>query len=193
MCRRWCSSQWGEGYLHILIMLRAFFSRVIPPRLRSLLVGGEEISIESSLERTVLLDKIRQSMDGLLEFSERASGYTLGSTIRVGWRSSWFRRDAFEPVFYGHVQSSGSGSVIVGRISGSYFTRVFMWIWTGGIVLFSLVFIWTIIFPLAGWALLWVAEGIMALSDSSHPSRENRIVEHLRTVSQSGAIDSEDE
>lgn len=160
------------------------FTSLFPPQLRRFLVGGEEIKIESALESSVLLDRVRKSMDGLLDLADGASGYTTGSFIHVGWSSSWFRRDGFAPMFHGQVQSLGTGSVISGKFSGGYVGRAFLWLWTGGIVLFSLLFIWTLIFPLAGWAMLWMAEGMICMGETSPQDREQSILQHLKKLTE---------
>ena len=163
----------------LLLRLRTF----VPERIRKFLLGGEPITIESSLAAPELLDRIRHGMESMLGFPEGAAGYTIGPTVHVGWRASAFRRDGFAPVFHGQIKQHGSGSVITGRFSGGYFGRVFMGVWTGGIVLFSVCFVWTVFMPLAGWALLRIADSMIGLGETSSPGREQAVIDHMRLLS----------
>lgn len=155
----------------------------IPERIRKFLLGGELISIESSLAAPELLDRVRRGMKSMLGFGKGTVGYTIGHTVHVGWRASAFRRDGLVPVFHGRIKPDGSGSVITGRFSGGYFDRGFMWVWTGGIVLFSICFVWTVFLPLAGWALLRIADWMIGLGDMMSPGREQAVIDHLRLLS----------
>ncbi len=51
--------------------------------------------------------------------------------------------------------------------------------WCGCIILFSIVMIWTIIIPLGGWGLLWMANGIISLGDHFSSDQRERILEDL--------------
>ena len=163
----------------LLRLLRTF----VPGRIRKFLLGGEPISIESSLAVPELLDRIRSGMNSTFGFRVGAAGYTIGHNVHVGWQDSAFVHDGFVPVFHGQIKQDGSGSVITGRFSGGYFGRVFMWIWTGGIVLFSIFFVWTIIMPLGGWALLRIGDWMIGLGEKMSPGREQAVIDHLRLLS----------
>jgi hypothetical protein len=122
-------------------------------------------------------------MDSTLGFREGVAGYTIGDTVHVRWRGRAFVRYGYVPVFHGQIKQNGSGSVITGRFSDEYFGRVFMWFWTGGIVLFSICFVWTIIMPLGGWALLKIADWMIGLEEMMFPGREQAVIDHLRLLS----------
>lgn len=121
-------------------------------------------------------------MEGFMEYSDGATGYTTGSFIHVSWGSSCFKRNGFSPMFHGRVQALDSGSVITGRFSGGYMDRAFMWIWAGGLVFISIILIWTLIFPLLCFMMLWLSEYIVILGVSRQEDREDAILQHLQKL-----------
>jgi hypothetical protein len=50
-------------------------------------------------------------------------------------------------------------------------------------VLFSIFFVWTIIMPLGGWALLRIGDWMIGLGEKMSPGREQAVIDHLRLLS----------
>lgn len=153
----------------------------IPPRIRSFFSRRNEICLHSSASAEELLARCRSGVRSVSTRSHGASGYVFNSGIHVCWATGMFR-DSFAPVFHGQIESAGGHSILRGYMSHNRFVKVFVGIWCGGVMLISLIFIWTIIMPLAGLGLLWAANGIMAIGDKLYPGREQMILQFLQTT-----------
>ncbi len=151
----------------------------VPPRIRDFFSRGAEVCFHSASPVDELIARVRSGLRSTSWGAHGASGYVLGSDIHVCWATGMFR-DSFTPVFHGKIEAAGEGSIIRGRMSHSRFVQGFVGIWCGAIVLISLIFVWTIIMPLAGFGLLWAANGMMAIGESLYPGRSARILDFLR-------------
>jgi hypothetical protein len=153
-----------------------------PPRLRQFFVGGPELMFESALSDSELAGRFRETLQSGLAWPTGPTGYVLGSTIHVRWGTGTFS-DGFAPVFHGRLDTTVTGSRLIGRVSSGRFAQIFIGFWCGAILLISIVFIWTIFMPLAGYGLLWAANGMMCFGDMLHPDRSQKIIEYLRQTS----------
>lgn len=151
----------------------------LPPRIGRFLEDGPETMIESRLPPEQLLCCIRDSLNKVVSWNIGSSrGSVIGFTLRIPWGSA-FVNDSFEPLFRGRIEEAEGGSRIIGCMSHNRFVQVFMAAWCGCIILFSIVMIWTIIIPLGGWGLLWMANGIISVGDHFSSDRRERILENL--------------
>lgn len=149
-----------------------------PPRLRQLFTGGPELVFDSRLPPSALIAGFRATFQPRLSFRSGACGWICGLKIHIGWTSG-FTSDAFAPVFHGSLAETESGTRISGRIAVSRPTQAFMSVWCGGIILFSIASIWTIIFPLFGLGLLWCAEGMIRLGGTLQPGQQQKILDYI--------------
>jgi hypothetical protein len=150
-----------------------------PPRLRQFFTGGPEMTIASALSATELAVRFRSTLQDSLNFPTGATGKVRGSRIYVRWGIGMMA-DGFAPAFYGRIDPTETGSRLIGRVSGDRFGQIFLGFWCGAIVLFAIVFVWTIFIPLGCYALLWTAEGLMWFGDTLHPDRTQKITNYLR-------------
>ena len=154
--------------------------RLLPPKVCQFFEDGPETVILSRMPPEDLLYRIYASFGETFSMSSgSAQGSVIGSTIRVRWQCPNLR-DAFEPLFRGRVEAAEGGSRIVGYMSHNRFVQGFMAFWCGAILLFSLLTVWTVIMPLSGWGLLWLANGLFSYGDHFYPGRRECIMEHLR-------------
>lgn len=163
-------------------MSPASILKYAPPRLRQFFVGGPELVFESALSSSELAGRFRETLQNGLACPTGPTGYVVGSTIHVRWGTGVFC-DASAPVFHGRIDTTATGSHLFGRVSSGRFDQIFIGFWCGAILLFSIVFIWTIIMPLAGYGLLWAANGMMCFGDMLYPDRSQKIAEYLRQTS----------
>lgn len=164
----------------IAMDLKQSFWPLLPPRIRRFFGKGPEAVIESNDLADVLTQRIRESFAGGSLSPAGACGYVRGNRVGVGWATGLFR-DSFAPVFRGRIEATSSGSRIVGHMSHDRIAQGFLAVWCGGVIFISLVGIWTIIMPLAGWGLLWLANGMLGIGDYFYPNRRESILEHLRS------------
>ncbi|WP_395732243.1 hypothetical protein [Prosthecobacter sp.] len=151
----------------------------LPPKIGSFFQDGPETIIESRLSPEQLLCCLRDSLNKVVSWNTGASrGSVIGFTLRIRWGSA-FVSDSFEPLFRGRIEDAEGGSRIIGCMSHNRFVQAFMAAWCGCIILFSIVMVWTIIIPLGGWGLLWMANGIISLGDRFSSDRRERILEDL--------------
>ncbi len=155
------------------------FWQKVPPKVRNFFEDEAETIIVSRLPPEQLVYCIRESLNTIVSLNlGSARGSVIGSTLRIRW-GSVVVSDSFEPLFRGRIEEAEGGSRIVGCMSHNRFVQVFMAVWCGFILVFSVLMVWTIIFPLAGWGLLWLVNGIMGIGDYFCHGRREHILEHL--------------
>lgn len=154
----------------------------MPPRLRAFFFNREpELLFHSEATKEELMDRLRVELRPRFFQGHRAMGRMTGPRFRMVWATGFFR-DSFAPVFYGCVEDARDGAAISGRMSHDPFTRVFFGLWCGLIVLVSLAFVWTIMMPLVGYGMLWLANGMIAIGDGLYPERRQNIRNFIREV-----------
>ncbi|MBV6500900.1 MAG: hypothetical protein CJBNEKGG_03388 [Prosthecobacter sp.] len=161
--------------------------RWIPPRVRAFFSRGDQICLHSAVSADALIVRLRKGLGSVVWGSHGASGYLFGTSFHVCWATGMFR-DSFAPVFHGQIVSSGSSSIIRGYFSHNRFAKLFVSVWCGGIILMSVIFVWTIFMPLAGLGLLWALNGMMAIGESLHPGREQKILDFLQATCDANEI-----
>ncbi len=154
---------------------------LLPPRLAAFFSRGSELRFHSETSQQELMERFRHGLRSGGWGSHGAAGYVLGDGIHIHWATGMFR-DSFAPVFHGRVEAMATGSTITGRMAHNRMVQIFMGIWCGGLILISIIFIWTVFMPLAGYALLWGANGIMAIGDQLHPGRDQRILGFIQST-----------
>jgi hypothetical protein len=155
--------------------------KLLPPRVAAFFCRGVEMNFHSETSQQQLLEQFRRALQYSGWGSYGASGYVLGGRIHICWSTGMFR-DSFTPVFHGRVEAIATGSRITGRMSHNRLVQIFTGIWCSAVILISIVFIWTVLMPLAGYAMLWAANGIMAIGEQLHPGRDQRICEFIQST-----------
>ena len=150
-----------------------------PPRLRQFLLGGPEWTFKSALSAIELADRFRSTLQSRLNFPTGPTGSVDDSQVSVRWGIG-LMADGAAPVFHGRIEPEGTGSRLTGRVSGDGIARIFTGLSCGAILLFAIVFVWTIFIPLGCYALLWSIEGLFRLGDSLNPDRTQKICNYLR-------------
>lgn len=179
-----CGSWRGDVESTPIMGFKQWLWQRVPPRIRSLFEDGPETVILSRLPPEQLLHCIQDSLDKTFAPGPgSARGSVIGSTIRIHWAVPWVR-DGFEPLFRGKVEAADGGSQIIGCMSHNRFVQAFVAVWCGAVILFSVVLIWTIIMPLAGWGMLWLLSAMLSIGDHFAPDRRERILEHLSTCAE---------
>ena len=137
--------------------------------------------LESALSETELAERFRSTLQSRLNFPTGATGKVRGYRIYVRWGIGMVA-DGFPPVFHGRIDATETGSRLIGRVSVGRFERMFLGFWCGAIILFAIVFVWTIFIPLGCYALLWAADGMMRFGDTLYPDRGQKIANYLRQI-----------
>lgn len=150
----------------------------VPPKLRQLFVGGSELTFDSELSSNDLIERFRETLQSGLDLPTGTCGYARGSSIHIRWATGIWS-DGFAPVFHGRVTTTPTGSRLVGRISSARSTQIITGLWCGAVLLISIVFIWTIFMPIAGFCLIWFANGVASMGDLVHPDRQEKIVAYI--------------
>ena len=159
-------------------LLSKILSRV-PPKVRQFFSRKPVLEFRASCSREELIQRFRSRVKWRGFWGTGASGWVFRDGIHVGWATKLIN-DSFAPVFHGRIEADGTSSVLKGCMSHSRFAQVFMAIWCGANVLFSVVFVWTILVPLGGYAMLWILNGMMSIGDELHPGRDQKILDTIR-------------
>lgn len=129
----------------------------------------------SCLSSSELASAINKSLNSKRTlFSSGPVGGVAGSTVHVRCASGAYH-NGLAPVFHGHITETVTGSFVTGRISASRHAQFLVAAWSLFIIIFSLLFVWTIIFPLFGCLLLFLGYGVICLGDRLRPDDENNI------------------
>lgn len=167
-------------------MLRRALHAVLPPRMKKFFYGEGLCVWQSPWSVGEIQDRLRATLPAVSDLDWSYSGITgriVGQAVHVGWKMK-MARNSFAPVFHGTLVADPAtgGTVLQGVFSASRFAQIFMAFWTGFILLFGLLSVWTIIFPLAAWGMLWLANGMMCMGDSMMPDMEDRLRRYLTQV-----------
>lgn len=167
-------------------MLRRCIHLLLPPRLKKFFYGDGVCVWHSSWSVEEIQERLKASLPAARAVDRKYAGIN-GRVADLSLRLDWKVRgmtNSFAPVFHGVIAADPAtgGSVIKGVFSGDRFGQVFMGLWTGGLVLFGLLSIWTLVFPLAAWGMLWMANGIMWVAHSMMPNQEDHIRRYLSQV-----------
>lgn len=149
-------------------------ARTLIAKLRFIFLGGEEHVFDSALAPEDFKQQIRESRVFWLDGTAGPTGHILGSSVNLTWSNGSMRRGAIT-TFRGHIEATPTGSRLRGRFSASRICQAYCAVWFGGVLLFFLVFIWTLLFPLFGFGLMWVGAhlitgGAEAAEQSIHAS-----------------------
>lgn len=167
-------------------MLRRVLQIVLPPRMKKFFYGEGVCVWQSPWSVDEIQDRLRATLPAVSDLDWAYSGITgrmAGQAVHVGWKMKR-ASNSFAPIFHGTLTAdlATGGTVLQGVFSANRFVQIFMAFWTGFILLFGLLSVWTIIFPLAAWGMLWLANGIMCLGDSMMPDMEDRLRHYLSQI-----------
>lgn len=157
----------------------AWIRKIIPPRVQTLFVRQPEIQIHSELLPEEFLARFLARTDRRLSAYDSMEGRVSDNRIRLRWIHGT-KQELSPVVFRGVVEPAEQGSTIRGHMSFPRIGHAFLILWCCAIGLFSLFFIWTVIAPLGGWALLWILNGMMAFEDNLYPGRQERLTVFLK-------------
>lgn len=155
--------------------------RLLPPRLAAFFRRGLELQFHSGASQHELMERFKHGLRSRGWGAHGAAGYVRGDGIHMHWATGLFR-DSFAPVFHGRVEATATGSTVRGRMAHNRLVQVFMAFWCSGLIVISILSLWTVIMPLAGYALLWAVNGMMAIGDHLHPGRDQRIRDFIQST-----------
>ncbi len=124
--------------------------------IRSLFFDRQQRIFTSTQSPEELLQTLRQAQVGALDNVSGLNGSLRGNQVRLTWSPGFMRRSSFQ-MFYGQVEPAPEGSRMRGHFAPHVFVRCFMAVWLGGVALFAIVTVWTLIFPVACFLMVWLA------------------------------------
>ena len=165
--------------------LRERLWHVIPPRIRELYQDGPQIEIPSHLPAETLHARIKSAFVDWMTWAPFGPfGSLKNGLLKMGWING-MERNLDGVIFRGAVIPRGLGCVIIGRMSHDRFIQTFLFVWSFLLVLFGILTIWTIIMPLAAWGMLWLANGMLALTRPAAEEKRAKILAHLHDMARS--------
>ncbi len=145
-------------------------ARTLIAKLRFIFLGGEEHVFESALAPEDFKQQIRESRVFWLDGTAGPTGHILGSSVNLAWSNGGMRRGAIT-TFRGHIEATPTGSRLRGRFSASRIGQAFCAVWFGGLLLMSLLFVWTILFPLLCLGMMWV--GAVTMTSDAEEAQQS--------------------
>jgi hypothetical protein len=158
---------------------------LIPPRIRELYQDGPEIEVSSNLPAETINARIKSAFVDWMTWAPFGPfGSLRNGHLKIGWVNG-MERNLDGVIFRGAVIPRGSGCVVIGRMSHDRFTQTCLFVWSFLLVLFGILTIWTIIMPLAVWGMLWLENGMLALTAPTAEEKRAKILAHLHEMARS--------
>lgn len=132
--------------------------------LRRLFLQAQSVVFESTQSVEALEQAIRASMVSKGN-TQGLVGKVGGGRAQLNWSFAPMRYPN-SATFVARIAPTSTGSRITGSMETSLFNQCVAVVWLGGVTIISLVFVWTIFMPAAGFLLFWLGTWIFTLGEA---------------------------